>query len=170
MGSHSGKTLAIVAGILVVVATFITSWFSVLGTPAHGLGLLNNIGVMFTSPEVMANAWGIPSFVPYILGGVFLFFLVSWLLIFIGTKSRACAIIGAIMPIFMGWAVIAGYFNIPPDLMQYTYVFLGSEMVPGVIPFSLPLMTVGSVSLNLGAFLLMGGGILGFISGCMRRQ
>ncbi len=170
MGSSSGKSLAIVAGILVIVATFITSWFSVSGVPAHGLGLLNNIGAMFTTPEVMATLWGIPTFVPYILGGLFLFFLVSWLLILIGAKSRATAIIGSIMPLLMAWAVIGGFYSVPPNLMQYIYVFLGSEMVPGIIPFSLPLMTAGSVSLNLGAILLGGGGVLAFISGCLPRN
>ncbi len=169
MGSHPGKGLAIVAGILVLLATFILSWFSVLGVPAHGLGLLNNIGGMFTNAEAMATAWGIPAFVPYILGGLFLFFLVSWLFLLIGAKSRACAIIGSIMPILIGWAVIAGYFGIPPDFMPYVAPFLDSEMIPGIIPFSFSLMSTGSVSLNLGTIILIGGGIIGFISGCMSR-
>ena len=166
----AGKGLTIVAGILVLVATFLLSWFSVSGVPAHGLGLLNNIGGMFSNAEGMATAWGIPGFVPYILGGVFLFFLVSWLLILIGTKSRATAIIGSILPIFLGWAVIAGYFGIPPDFMPYVAPFLGDEMIPGIIPYSLVLMTNSSVvSLNLGSIILIAGGILGFISGCMKR-
>lgn len=170
MDSHPGKGLAIVSGIVVLLATFLLSWFSVSGQTAHGLGLLNNIGEMFTNPEAMAIAWGIPAFVPYILGGFFLFFLVSWLFLLIGAKSRTCAIIGSLMPIFIGWAVIAGYLDIPPDFMPYVQPFLGIEMIPGIIPFSLGLMTDGVVTLNIGAFILISGGILGFVSGCMSRK
>lgn len=169
MGS-TGKGLAIVAGILVLLATFVLSWFSVSGVPAHGLGLLNNIGGMFTNPDAMATAWGIPAFVPYILGGVFLFFLVSWLLVFIGVKSRASAIIGSVMPILLGWAVLAGYFGIPPNYAPYVSPFLGAPLIPGIIPYSLGLMTTGAVTLNIGSFILIAGGILGFVSGLLRRD
>ena len=169
MSSYPGKGLALISGILVLLATFTLSWFSVSGTRAHGLGLLNNIGGMFTNADAMATAWGIPAFVPYILGGFFLYFLVSWGILFIGVKSRACAIIGSLMPILIGWAVIAGFFGIPPDFMPYVQPFLGAEMIPNIIPLSLGLMTTGGVTLNLGAFILIIGGILGFVSGCLRR-
>ena len=168
-GSYPGKKLAQVSGILVLLATFNLSWFSVSGQPAHGLGLLNNIGGMFTNPNAMATAWGIPTFVPYILGGLFLFFLVSWLFLLIGAKNRACVIIGSLMPLILGWVVIVGYFSIPPNFMPYVQPFLGTELIPGIIPFNLGLMTSGLVTLNIGAFILIGGGILGFISGCMSR-
>lgn len=104
-----------------------------------------------------------------ILSPNFLFFLVSRLILLLGAKSRACAIIGSLMPILIGWGAIAGYFGIPPDFMPYVQPFLGTELIPGIISFSLGLMTDGIVTLNLGAFVLISGGILGFVSGFMSR-
>jgi len=167
----AGKALAIISGILVLVATFITSWFTVAGQNAYGIGLLNNIMGMFTDASTMATAWGIPAFVPYILGGLFILFLISWLFLLIGAKSRALAIIGSLMPLLLGYAIVAGYFGIPPDFMPYVEPFLASDsLVAGIIPYNLGLMTSNGVTLNLGAFLLLGGGFLGLISGIMGRD
>ena len=81
----AGKALAIIAGILVIVATFITSWFTVLlSGSAYGIGLLKNLTGMFTNADALGVSWGVPSFVSYILGGMYILFLISWIFILIG--------------------------------------------------------------------------------------
>lgn len=169
MGS-SGKALAIIAGIIVLIGTFFTSWFSIGGENAHGIGLLKNVLEVYSNPGPMATSWGIPAFVPYIIATTFILFLIAWVFLFIGASSRFFAIFGSILTLLIAIAVFMGNFNIPDDFSTYTAIFMDSEdVIPGIIPFNLGLITSGVATINLGAILLLSGGILGLISGVKGR-
>jgi len=169
----AGKGLSILAGILIIVATFVLSWFTVAGPEyAYGIGLAKNIMGMFTDAATLATSWGVETFVIYIVAVVYILFLVSGILVLIGAKVRALAIIGAIVPILLCYAIIAGALNIPPDFYPYISVFLDSEpLLTGIIPFDLPLAPANaSATVSLGTYVLLAGGVLGLIGGIMGRD
>jgi len=171
----TGKILSIIGGVLVLVSTFLLAWFTVGAQYAYGINLIMNITTMFTQAAAIAVLWGVPTFVIYIVAGFYILFLISGVLILIGVKIRALAIIGAIMPILLCYAIIAGSLSIPPDFYPYISVFLGDALVDGIIPFNLGIgpsatTVLGPVIVSLGTYVLLAGGILGLIGGIMGRD
>ena len=169
-----GTVLCIISGIVVLAATFLLTWFTVGPAGASGIGLIKNISDYFVNAETIAALWGVPSFVLYIVGGVYIFFLASGVLILLGIKSRVVAIIGSLLPIGMAIAIIFGSMDMPTDIINYVGVFLDTEgLIPGIIPYTLELGPSGVVSLAtvaLGTYVLLGGGILGFVSAFLDRD
>lgn len=175
----SGKGLAIVSGILVIIGMFFLTWFTIDTVPfsgnAHGLALLNNIGTMFSDPGTYATALGIPTnaeFAVYIIAGFYIFALFSGFLILIGAKSRASAIVGAIMPILLFVLILFASLQVlPNNVGDFVGVFVGADWVEGVLPFTLALNTFDvTSSVNLGTYVFGIGGILGLVSGIMGRE
>ncbi len=154
----AGKALAIVAGLLVLVATFVLTWG---GPYQNGLVIIPT----FMSLLSDLSLFGILKIVVAIL------VLISGVLILIGAKVRALAIIGAILPLFIGLTLLLnalGMYVIPS--VVYTYinlsVFSGNySLVKGIIPFSFSI-----ANFSIGAIVLFVGGILGLISGIMGRK
>jgi len=169
-----GSVLSLISGIIVIAATFLLTMFTVAGADASGIGLIKNISDYFVNAEIIAGLWGVPSFVIYIVGGVYILFLASGVLILIGVKSRALAIIGSLMPIMMALAILFGSLDMPADIINYVGVFLDTEgIIPGIIPYTLEIGPSGVMSLAtvaLGTYVLLGGGILGFVSAFINRD
>jgi len=165
---EKGSILSLISGIIVIAATFLLTWFTVGAADASGIGLIKNISDYFVNAETIAALWGVPSFVLYIVGGFYILFLASGVLMLIGMKSRVLAIIGSLMPIGMAIAILFGSLDMPADIINYVGVFLDVEgIIPGIIPYTLELAPTGAVSLAtvaLGTYVLLGGGVLGFIS------
>ncbi|MHA1191780.1 MAG: hypothetical protein ACTSP9_05725 [Promethearchaeota archaeon] len=166
--------LGLISGIIILAATFLLTWFTVGSEDASGIGLIKNISDYFTNAESIASSWGVPSFVLYIVGGCYILFLASGIIMLFGSKSRVAAIIGSLMPIGMGAAILFGSLDMPADIITYVGVFLDSVgIIPGIIPYTLELGPSGAVSLAtvaLGTYVLLGGGILGFVSAFMDRD
>ena len=163
-----GSVLSLVSGLIVLAATFLLTWFTVGPAGASGIGLIKNLSSYFTNAEVIAALWGVPSFVLYIVGGCYILFLASGILMLLGAKSRVAGIIGSLMPILMGAAILFGSMDMPADIINYVGVFLDTEgIIPGIIPYTLELGPSGVVSLAtvaLGTYVLLGGGVLGLVS------
>ena len=110
----------------------------------------------------------------YIVGGCYILFLASGIIILFGSKSRVAAIIGSLMPILMSVAIIFGSMDMPADIIIYVGVFLDTEgIIPGIIPYTLELGPSGAVSLatvSLGTYVLLVGGVLGFVSAFLERD
>jgi len=173
----TGKILSINGGVLVLVSTFLLAWFTVGAQYAYGVNLIMNITTMFTPAGALALSlsWGVPIFVSYIVGGFYILFLISGILILIGVKIRALAIIGAIMPLLLCYAIIAGSLSVPPDFYPYISVFLGDALVDGIIPFNLGIgpsttTALGPVIVSLGTYILLAGGVVGLVGGIMGRS
>lgn len=175
----TSKLLSLLGGLITLVATFLFAWFVVdeSGTQyyGHGLGVFLSLPETFANAEAIALSWGpdVPTFAIYIVGGTMIFFMFTWLLILLGIKNRVVPIIGGLLTLALAVAIVVGPFSVPPNVLDYVSVF-SSEAI-GVFPFNIPIgpagLTVGgSVSVSLGTYLLMGGGLLGIISGFLPRD
>ncbi|MHA2288469.1 MAG: hypothetical protein ACXABG_06755 [Promethearchaeota archaeon] len=171
---EKGPILSLISGIIVILATFFLTWFTVGAADASGIGLIKNMSDLFVNAAVIAGSWGVETFVIYIVGGVYILFLASGILILIGVKSRVLVIIGSLMPILMAVAILFGSLDMPADIMIYVGVFLDIDgIIPGIIPYTLELGPSGTVSLAtvaLGTYVMLGGGVLGFISAFLERD
>lgn len=169
-----GTVLNIISGIIVLAATFLLTWFTVGPAGASGIGLIKNISDYFVNADTIAALWGVPSFVLYIVGGVYILFLASGVIMLLGIKSRVAAIIGSLLPIGMAVAILFGSLDMPADIINYVGVFLDTEgIIPGIIPYTLELGPSGVVSLAtvaLGTYVLLVGGALGFVSAFLERD
>jgi hypothetical protein len=174
-----GKLLCLIGGIVTLAATFLFAWFFVDegGNQffGHGLGVLFSLPETFGNAEAIALSWGsdVPTFAIYIVGGVLIAFLFSWLLILFGIKNRVVPIIGGLIIVGIAIAMISGPFNTPPNILDYVSLF--SSEAWGVFPFNIPIgptgPTVGGLAgVSLGTYLLMGGGVLGIIGGFLPRD
>ncbi len=167
------KILCLLGGILTLLGTYIFAWFvvDILGTDyyGHGIGVLMNLPSTFANAETIAAAWGAPTFAIYIVAGCLIFFLFSGFIMLLGLKSRAFAIIGAIMPLLIAIAVISGPFNTPPNVIDYIAPFSSESL--GGFPLNLVIGPTGfGASVSLGNYLLLGGGILGMVGGVLPRE
>jgi len=171
---EKGSILSLISGIIVILATFLLTWFTVGADDASGIGLIKNLSDYFIDAETVATSWGVETFVIYIVGACYILFLASGVLMLIGMKSRVLAIIGSLMPIVMAIAILFGSLDMPADIITYVGVFLDAEgIIPGIIPYTLELGPTGTVStatVALGTYVLLGGGVLGFISAFLERD
>jgi hypothetical protein len=158
----AGKALAVIGGLLVIVATFLLTLYASGGQFASGINLVMNIMTLFSATDI----WG------WVFVVVFIIFLLSGILILIGVKSRALAIIGALVPLVLSIFIILGPLGILSDMYSYFGPMLGDQLVPDIIPFDLQLwpsdVALGTVS--LGTYILLVGGLFGLISGFMSRD
>jgi len=160
----AGKILSILGGIIALVATLFFSFytFDLMGftNPGYGIALFMNFMDIIDTGEIL----DIIILIIYAIG------VISGVLILIGAKVRALAIIGAIFALFLGvmlLLVIGLEIDLGADLNSSVNIFGGKEaLVDGIIPFDLEL-GLGSppLFLNLGTILLIGGGALGLIGG-----
>ncbi|MFX1498849.1 MAG: hypothetical protein ACFFBH_15095 [Promethearchaeota archaeon] len=167
------KILCLISGLLTLVATYVFAWFNVdlSGTDyyGHGIGVIMSLPNTFGNAETIATSWSVPTFAIYIVGGCLIFFLFSGVIILLGLKYRAFAIIGAIMPILIALAIISGPFNAPPNLIDYIGPFSSESL--GGFPLNLAIGPSGfGASVSVGNYLLLGGGILGMISGFLPKE
>ena len=157
----AGKILCILGGIIALVATLFFSFYTFLGLPGYGIGIFMNFMDILDSGEVL---WIIFLFV-YAIG------VISGVLILIGAKVRALAIIGAIFALFLGvmlLLVVGLEIDLGDDLNISVLMFVEEALVDGIIPFDLDI-GLGNplLVLNLGTILLLAGGALGLIGGIM---
>lgn len=153
-----GKALAIISGIFVLVATFVLTWG---GGYQNGLVVIPSFMSLLSDLSLM----GILRLV------VALLVLIAGVLILIGAKVRALAIIGAILPLFIGITLLLNAFgmNLIPAVV-YDFIDLSTfeksyVLVPGIIP-----LTMFNLGFSLGFVLLLSGAVLGLISGIMGRD
>ena len=168
----AGKVLVIIGAILTLVSTFFLSLFT-LDMPValvwmeagenygNGLNFFMHIMDLFTDADNVATTFTTEVYLVYIITIVLIFFAISGVIQLIGVKSRAAAIIGSIMPLFIGILIILEEFITLPDILRGFFTFqLDGALVDGIVPYNLPL---GPFS--LGAYLLTAGGALALIGG-----
>ncbi|MFX1379770.1 MAG: hypothetical protein ACFFA4_11840 [Promethearchaeota archaeon] len=145
----AGKVLCIIGGIVTLLATFLFSFV----TNFFGIGFIMNIPALFSTGDVLV----------IIMAIVFIIFLLAGLFIILGLKSRALAIIGAILAIVVGVYFMLSFVGVLPfTISQFAIMFAHLPLVANIIPIDLMLGPYG-----LGTYLLIAGGVLGLIGGIM---
>ncbi|TFF93038.1 MAG: hypothetical protein EU544_06475 [Promethearchaeota archaeon] len=162
----AGKSLCIIGGIITLIAVYLTSWIASYGLlKVYGMGGIFSLGDLFLYAESEAIDLNIPVWSVYIVGIGVVLTLGSGVLILLGTKSRAPAIIGAIFPLFIGIMLLLFTLNI--YIFDYLYIILAvfttiEPLIPGVdmIPIIYDIANI-----SLGLILLLAGSLLGLIGG-----
>jgi hypothetical protein len=169
----AGKILTLIGGILTLVATYLLTFYG------NGPFVLSGIGAWMNIPEMFANpsAWvlSLPEFMAYIIAILIIIFLVTGAIILIGIKVRALGIIGAIFALFGGvyflLCLFTGLSFLPIEFVAYIDAFGGDAIVEGIFPFHLGLgVSAFTGTVGLGTYVLLGGGILGFIGAILPRD
>ncbi|UCC21128.1 MAG: hypothetical protein JSV62_07590 [Promethearchaeota archaeon] len=187
----AGKILCIIGGIVTLISTFFFSLFSsVFPAPltyiesgtvyGNGLTFFVHMLDMFTNADGISTAWSIAAgvtiepFMIYIVAVILLIFSISGVLILIGVKSRAVAIIGSILPLFIGIIILLGSFIALPEFLNgFSLFMIDGALVDGIIPFDFGLtlpydlhpLIPGEVS--IGTITLIVGGVLGLVGGIL---
>ncbi len=172
----AGKTLSIVAGIIGLVGIFVLNIASISGVYIYGIAGAMNLLDLFQDAETIAIIYGLETYMVYIIAVGVILLLISPLIQLIGANKKATAIIGSLLPLFVGviyllWGLGVGG-AIVQDIGQHITIGLMSidpsvVLVEGIIPFTfeIPVLEVG-----LGAVVILLSGLLGLISGFMSRD
>ncbi|MHA1985486.1 MAG: hypothetical protein ACW98D_02505 [Promethearchaeota archaeon] len=169
---NTGKVLIILGAILTLVSTFFLSlyssyvmfpvyWFEAGPTQANGLVFFIHIGEIFAQAEALGILYSLHPFWIYISAIISIIWAISGLIQLIGLKKRISAILGAILPIFIGILfILYGYVYLPGFLRTFQSLLQDNELIVGVLPYSVP---IGDSF--LGAYTLVAGGALSLIGG-----
>ncbi len=160
--AKSGKILALLGGILVVIGTFGLSLYSDSGNFYYGIGYFfpfSNFTSLFT------GGW-----VAILIAVGIIFYLLAFILILIGMKSRIFAIIGSLFPLAMATFVFLFAFGVWPNGLLAAWP--AGDFLPLVaqwVPMSFP-QTVLFGGVDLGTWVIAVGGLLALISGFISRE
>ncbi|UCD01464.1 MAG: hypothetical protein JSV23_00080 [Promethearchaeota archaeon] len=169
---ETGKITSLVAGILTILATYVFSWYTMNIPPnipltfySNGLGIITNLPNMFTNAEALGIILGIPGFAIYIIASFLIYFLASGVIQITGIKSRAAVIVGSVMPIGIGIALLFTSGDILNRELWISGVF-GTNHPLGIFP----LQILPNNIVDIGGYLLLAGGGLGIISAFLPRD
>jgi len=164
---ESGKILTILGGILTLLGTYVFAIYGVAGLFAgSGIGFITNLGDLFTNADGIALFLGVDVWIIYLLTILFLIFLASGILQLLGVKSRALGFIFSVFPLVVGFMIIIFFYTdiLGPTTAVFTFYFIG-EHFGDFFPIIVNLGDVG-----LGAYLLVGGGVLGILGTFLPRD
>ncbi len=163
----SGQVLALLSGIITLLGTFVFAIYGVAGLFAgSGIGFITNLGDLFTNAEGIALFLGLDVWIIYLLTILFLIFLASGILQMLGVKSKVLGFIFSLFPLVVGFMIIIFFYTdiLGPTTAVFTLYFIG-EHFGDFFPIIVSLGDVG-----LGAYLLVGGGVLGIIGTFLPRD
>jgi len=164
---ESGKIFTILGGILTLLGTYVFAIYGVAGLFAgSGIGFITNLGDLFTNADGIALFLGVDVWIIYLLTILFLIFLASGILQLLGVKSRALGFIFSVFPLVVGFMIIIFFYTdiLGPTTAVFTFYFIG-EHFGDFFPIIVNLGDVG-----LGAYLLVGGGVLGILGTFLPRD
>ncbi|TFF95724.1 MAG: hypothetical protein EU547_07215 [Promethearchaeota archaeon] len=167
----AGKILAIIAGILTLLGTFVFALFGGFGGVGSGIGLMLNVPELFIDGVDIATSASLNIILYYVFVVFFVIWLASGVLQLIGIKSRVVIIIFSLFPLTLGivfmlaiyWAEIFG--SISGTLFFLFIMASLGEQYGGVFPILFELADVG-----IGVYFLLAGGVLGIVSGILPRE
>jgi len=161
-----GKIFIILGALLSILGTYIFAIYGVTGSVGSGIGFITNLGTLFGNAASIAAGLGIEVIVFYLFVIIFLIFLAAGILQFIGLKSKVAGLIFSLFPLGVGIMLILTFYTDILGLKAFffTIVFIG-EQYGNIFPILVDLGGVG-----LGVYLILGGGVLGFIGSIMPRD
>ena len=166
----AGRDLSILAGVLVLIATFLFSWFIVSDGGntyyAWGVAVVMNIPNMFLGAETLAVTYGMHYIGVYLLAIFFILLIISSILLFIGADSAGSAAVGSLAPITLVILVLLGTYNLVPGMYNYLFAtWNGIIIIPGLLPLH---FNLGPMS--IGCWIMIAGGVIGFFSALLGRE
>ncbi len=176
----TGQKLCIIAAIVVAVASYLMYWYSYEYIDVYnvgGIGLIENYLDLWFNTNWNAVVLGLPLVFYYGLVGIFTLFLISPILIALGSKRRSLALLGSIMPLVIGLMIflyafgmhhlLYPYLNSVPTFMGFLTLFRDAEPLFQGIPIigGLPVtITYKSHFEFIGTYILIAGGVMGLIA------
>jgi len=170
---ESGKILAIIAGIVTLLGTYVFALGGGAGLVSSGIGLIygtiNNLADLFLDSATYSA--GINPILYWIFIILFVIWLASGVLQFIGIKSRVAIFIFSLFPLTLGIVFMLalyapGVFGGTSGPLYILFVFSSiGEQYGGFFPI---LINLGDAA--LGVYLLIAGGALGLISAFLPRD
>ncbi|MFX1277953.1 MAG: hypothetical protein ACFFA3_00950 [Promethearchaeota archaeon] len=161
---ETGKLLSLLSGIITILATYFFSWYAIDTVPpyyANGLGIINNLGAMFTDAENLGSTLNIPGFSLYIIAVGFILFLAAGLFLILGMKKRVFAAIGTLLTLGIATLIFLGSYRvISVDDWITNILGTDSPLVEDIIP--LKILDFGGF--DIGMYLLYAGGIIGLVA------
>jgi len=177
---NTGQKLCIIAAIITLIASYLFYWYSYEYIDIYnvgGMGLLEKYLDLWFNTNWNAVVLGLPLVFYYGLVGIFTLFLISPILIALGTKKRSLALLGSIMPLVIGIMILLyaanihkllyPYLNSVPTFMGFLTVFSDAEPLFRGIPIigELPMLIQYKNHLEfIGTYVLLGGGVMGLIA------
>lgn len=160
------RTLLIVLGaVLSILGTFAFAIFQFFpGVVGSGLGFtLNLLDIIALDPTVL----GVDAIIFYLMLVLFIVWLVSGVLQLVGLKSRVVGVIFSLVPLAMGIMFLLLFYTtiLGPMTALFTLMTIG-EHFGGFFPI---FVDIGG-SIGLGAFFLLGGGVLGLIGSILPKD
>ncbi len=161
-----GKGLAILAGLLTILGTWVFAMYSIGSFVGSGLGYIENLDYLISNAEGYATSLDLNIIVYWIIFGAFLIFLVSGVLQLLGVKSKTAIFVFSLFPLAVGSILM---FLVYTDFLGTTSaffsIFFHGEQFGGIYPILVP---IGDLA--LGTYLLIGGGAVGIISAILPRE
>ena len=157
----------IIAGIVTLLGTYVFAIYGVASVFAgSGIGFITNLGDLFANADAIALISGFDVWIIYLLAILFLIFLASGVLQILGVKSRVLGFIFSLFPLAVGAMIILLFYTdiLGPTSGIFSLYFIG-EHFGDFFPIIVNLGDVG-----LGAYLLVGGGVLGIIGTFLPRD
>jgi hypothetical protein len=164
---ESGKLFAILGGIITLLGTYVFAIYQFGTAVGSGLGFLFNLigfGLiptsLFTGADSYAVSISMPIWLYWIVVIIFLVFLVAGLLQILAMKSKALSFLFSLFPLGVGLMFIFLQYT---DFLGVRSAFFGLFFIGEHIGDFYPiLLNLGDLA--LGTYLLLGGGVLGFVS------
>ena len=163
----AGKALSIVGGLLVLVSTFVlTLFYAPPASFGSGIGFILNLTDIFTNPGSYAAPGS--EWIVYLLAVLFIAFLLAGIFLLAGVKNRGIGIVGALIALGISlYVILSGYAFAGGG---YLGMLVSDQLVPGIYPFHFGLGGIAPFEVSIGAWVLLGGGVLGVIGGILGRD
>lgn len=163
---ESGKLFAILGGLLTLLGTYVFAIRGIVGTVGSGIGFIFNIGPLFENAAINSSSLGIDIIFYYILMVIFIIYLASGLLQILASNSRFVSLIFSLFPLGVGLMfILLEYTTILGDKSLFFSNFFYDVQYGNIFPF---LINLGGLA--LGAYLVLAGGALGFLSVFLPRE
>jgi len=153
--------LIVIAAVLTLLGTFVFALFPSF-PPLVGSGL----GFAMNLPTIITFDPGADAVVFYLLLVLFIVWLASGVLQFIGLKSKIVGIIFSLVPLAIGvMFVLLLYTTILGPMTALFFLMTSGEVIAGIIPIYIDLAGMG-----LGVYFLLAGGVLGVIGSILPKD
>ena len=163
-----GKVLALLAGLLTLIGTYVIAIYGVAGSYAgSGIGFIMNIPDLFANADSYSALLSIEIWLFYILVIVFIIFLAAGLLQIIFMKSRFLSIIFSLFPLGVSLMFLLLVYT---DFLGIKSAFFALFFIGEHYGSFYPIIVNVGADLGLGVYLILGGGALGLISGFLPRE
>jgi hypothetical protein len=155
-----GKTFTFLGGILTLLGTYVFAVYGGAAVVGSGIGFILNLSDLFGEAETNATLLSIPLGLYYVFLTIFIIFLASGILQMLSRRSRAVGFIFSLFPLGVGLMLfLVAYTDILGNKAGFFTIYFASEQFGDFFPI---LIELGY--LDLGAYFLVAGGILGVIS------